>query len=740
MPFQAGRIHGGLTFWQAAVVESGCSQASATLLLDALHRGFDPRAYYRAPAEGAAAWDGVPGVWNTPDPTHPDWRRQLFPVVYQCNRAFTGDFPVHLGDPGTYLTTQVAELVRADVVEAIDHRPQLVMPLSLAVNGAGTKARVIYDARALNIAIPSPAGMTYPSLNDFVRFVHEDDLLIACDLANAYYSWLVVEEARDLLGFELNGRYYRFRCLAMGLAPACHLYQTSTAVFCGALRSWTAAAGSTRGLHVLGYLDDFIIATAREATPFVRWLVSSAACLAGLTLSRPKCRLLGSTSIQALGLIVDARARQFRIPDAKLLRLSDTVAYLLHLLHGSGFAPIRLLQSWCGFVCSLLPCLPGALIYLRPVFEAVAQAELAGESRVPIRSRLFERVLCVFRDVREWQNAYKWRDDSHVTLTAITTDASLSGLGACLFDGVHGIRTTVAFPLPPEIASGDPTIMALEGAAILYGLRHFADTLRNRRVRVLVDNNAALAAARGRGSRHADLNEFAWAIHEELMRLGIAPLVQLDRIVSEDNVQADRASRLMLPSSARHPVVSVSPMSLSDWAEGPHYAPSCFGEDELSSLALRDEVVAALEALAKEKFTIDLCATALNRRTPRFVGPVPTGHRQQVAADVFTFRPPSSEFCLVNPPWAIIGPLWRHLRDSQARGVLLAPERPLDYWYTAVRRHARDVVRVGERGASNVYSRVYADHVPVGDRRHTTGVLAEPLLAVLFDFHAPPAV
>jgi hypothetical protein len=97
--------------------------------------------------------------------------------------------------------------------------------------------------------------------------------------------------------------------------------------------------------------------------------------------------------------------------------------------------------------------------------------------------------------------------------------------------------------------------------------------------------------------------------------------------------------------------------------------------EDRSDVQLSRAVFEELQIWAGTAFSLDLCANVWNRRTRRFVGRVTTGSADQAGTDCWSVAPVEGEFCWVNPPWALVGPLWRHLQSARARGVFLLPQQ-----------------------------------------------------------------
>jgi hypothetical protein len=195
---------------------------------------------------------------------------------------------------------------------------------------------------------------------------------------------------------------------------------------------------------------------------------------------------------------------------------------------------------------------------------------------------------------------------------------------------------------------------------------------------------------------------------------------------------ADWASRLELPADAA-PMMGHAPVTAEAVRMSVKYGlppPPTFVTPDIS---LNAALFARVQAWAGRAFSIDLCASPIDRQVTRFVGRYNWQHPDQVATNVLAHAPAPGEFCFVAPPWRLIAPVFRHLRDCGAVGVALVPYTPTAVWWSAAFAHVgfRDdshVVEVARAGTPGVYE-TRAVHPPT-----PTGTLRADLLAVKFDF------
>nr|XP_058956687.1 uncharacterized protein LOC131783926 [Pocillopora verrucosa] len=117
----------------------------------------------------------------------------------------------------------------------------------------------------------------------------------------------------------------------------------------------------------------------------------------------------------------------------------------------------------------------------------------------------------------------------------MTTDASLSGWGACLDGMTTGGRWN------PDEATHD--INYLEMLAVLFALQSFFGKVSAKHIKLMVDNNTAVATINQMGTCHSNLNnKLVQQIWEWCILHGICLTVA--HIQGKSNTEADRESRL----------------------------------------------------------------------------------------------------------------------------------------------------------------------------------------------------
>lgn len=143
-------------------------------------------------------------------------------------------------------------------------------------------------------------------------------------------------------------------------------------------------------------------------------------------------------------------------------------------------------------------------------------------------------------------------------------------------------------------------------------------------------------------------------------------------------------------------------------------------------------IVKDLEDRAGTRFTIDACASIVNRQVARYITWGRPDSEHCVAASVFGYDFGSEEFVYCNPPWAIIAPVWRHFQQCKARGVMIVPDMPTKSWYTSLTagEGVEGVWTVAVKGQRDVFLQ------PSTSFTASVGPLPWGVLAIPFDFSA----
>jgi hypothetical protein len=707
-------MHGGAPYWHRAIAESTLPDKEKALLVATIDRGVSLHDFYVAPGEPTT----TRGVTKPARPSGLGNAR--FPKAVQYNSQ--PPLPAGMGPAEAFMAKELVTLLHTGaIVEVPWGSSQIVAPVFVTPNSSETKLRLVYSATCINEYIPSPP-VKFPRLGDLARWLEADGLVVVSDFASAYHGLKLNEDSHTLCGFRWEGREYQWLVLPFGVAPAVWIFQIFAATSIAFVRSHahilalpyvddTGGVCNPRGLPPGASQADRHASAAREAQT-TSWVLAHNAYLGGNTLGPKKCQLDGLPVQRLLGLLLDAPHQAFVIPPDKVHRVQGFLKYLqdpaVPVVH------VRTLERFAGLLVSLLPALPPVLMFLREVFAWVAGANKGGHVHVDISGEAARKVFQELSTLPFGTHSFGWAAESHAGLkVALATDASLSGYGAMLVDVRYKVPLRYDWAMPVPESESEKGIMRHEAMAICEALEHFGPQIRGQRVRFLTDNECVrYALQRWRGSRNAPLNDAAKRLYSSLLALNVIPS-SVCRITTDDNGVPDTMSRvhwLEIPSTIKHPYRRVIPATRADLGASLHYAsPLPPGTHRSGAPALAAPVFLALQSwytgVTGCPLTIDVCASGTDRRLPRFVALEPWPETEGfVGTDIFSYAPAPEEHCYVNPPWAHLAAMLRHLRDVGAKGALVFPAHPDQIWFSAAMRAACAPVQVvAHKGAPGTW-------------------------------------
>ena len=335
-----------------------------------------------------------------------------------------------------------------------------------------------------------------------------------------------------------------------------------------------------------------------------------------------------------LGLLGDAASdASFEgFPDPQTCPEAQLSACRIHLLSAAASVPV---VSAPGVMSSLASIVLGARLLMRSF-----------QLRMNSTGRLLADSDTVAWDSSCQEDLQWWSDDSHLLAglplglsspgLSLFTDASDTGWGASLRDNhLSGLWS-------PHCSAF--SINHRELLAVLYGVQGFLPLLRLRSVSLFVDNTTALAYLRNQGGTHSSLLN---SVAQEILLLCEAHRIRLvpQFIPGRMNVLADSLSH-------RSQVLG------SEWT-------LCFP-------AFRD-------LLRLWPATIDLFATALNRRLPVYFSPM--DDPQSAGTDAM-MQPWDGLQAYAFPPFGLLHRVIAKVRQSRALELtLVAPFWPQHPWF-----------------------------------------------------------
>ena len=522
------------------------------------------------------------------------------------------------------IATEVAALQARGVVERIIDHPRLCRsPIFLVPKRSG-KFRMILNLKRINLHI-SPSHFRMETLKTILPLLRPGDWTVSIDLKDAYHHVPIDPASRDLLGFTVAEKAYRFKALPFGLRPAPRLFTRLVACVAAYLRQ--------HGLRVFCYLDDWLLAAkSRELlSRQLSFLLRTVQDL-GFIINWEKSELTPTQRPIFLGAAIDIPSQLARPSPA---RITTIVAAALRLRRRRQ-APARVWLQFLGYLASLVDVLPDCRLHMRPL-----QLHLLRHYRpnrdsltrlVPLPPAIRLHFLQWSR--REFLNSGNPLRVPQPTVT-VTTDASRLGWGGhCLGNAAFG-----DWPRSGPL----PHINVLEFQAVLLSLHSFLPLVHHQSVLIRTDNITVAAYINRQGGTHStQLNTLAAQLWTWCRREGIIPSASY--IPGQENLIADFLSRgRVLPS---------------EWTLHPQ---------------VMDRITRVVGPLG-----VDLFASSLNARLQRYCSRVldPAAWR----IDAFSFRWEGFRGYAF-PPIALIPRVLRKVQEDQAWVLLIAPWWPRRNWF-----------------------------------------------------------
>ncbi|KAK3263188.1 hypothetical protein CYMTET_27992 [Cymbomonas tetramitiformis] len=189
---------------------------------------------------------GVPLTWiNGPPPS-----------------SFFPNSPTALAEE-EFVTEAVLGLVQSGAAEEWFTRPEVISPLAVAYRDTGPdsppKKRLIWNGRYVNSFIVVQK-FKYESLAIVRDLLGWYGTLWSFDLTSGYHHVELHSDFHTYVAFSWKGRFYVFKALPFGLAPAPFFFTKIT--------NELAARWRRQGAGLVHYLDDFLFIQGRSGRPF----------------------------------------------------------------------------------------------------------------------------------------------------------------------------------------------------------------------------------------------------------------------------------------------------------------------------------------------------------------------------------------------------------------------------------------------------------------------------------------
>ena len=227
--------------------------------------------------------------------------------------------------------------------------------------------------------VPKKDGGRRPVMNlkPLNRFVHTEhfkmegihvlkdllkagDWMVKVDLKDAYFMLPIREEDRAFLKFSFQDRTYQFNCLPFGLACAPWVFTKTLKPVAALLRQL--------GVRFIVYIDNILILAeskemARDRAIVLIYLLENL----GFAVSRAKCQLEPTQTIEFLGFLVDSLRQELSLPQMKIKKIRTEIWALL----GGRQIAIRKMSQLLGKLQVSTRAVPLAPLFFRKLQRAL---------------------------------------------------------------------------------------------------------------------------------------------------------------------------------------------------------------------------------------------------------------------------------------------------------------------------------------------------------------------------------
>ncbi|XP_061706805.1 uncharacterized protein LOC133517488 [Cydia pomonella] len=235
------------------------------------------------------------------------------------------------------MTAVIRELRDQGALETATTSPSFLSTMFLVEKGDGSQ-RPIFNLRALNFYVRTESFrlINVVKIQDFLQ---SRDWLAKIDLSQAYFHIPIVKSHRRFLRLVYQNQLLQMTCLAFGLSSAPKVFASVT--------NWIAQVLRERGVRILVYLDDFLIAHQNPHT--LETHINMATKLLqelGWQINWEKSILNPRTRLEYLGIIWDPWNDEKSLPEKKVLKI---LSFISNLVHQQG-ADLKELQSLAGML------------------------------------------------------------------------------------------------------------------------------------------------------------------------------------------------------------------------------------------------------------------------------------------------------------------------------------------------------------------------------------------------------
>ena len=337
----------------------------------------------------------------------------------------------------------------------------------------------------------------YKSLDDVTAALRPGFFMGVTDLAAAYRSALVrtVDRQHQGLCWKANDEefYMVDNFLSFGTRAAPSIFTRIT----DSIARYVCASG----YYCVNYLDDFLVMgeskiQCERAQLFLHGVLRDL----GFYISYNKV-LTPSTNQRYLGINVDSVSMQLSLPEDKMLRLQDELAFF----SGRRKATRRQIQRLCGVIAHCAQMVRGGRTFSRRIIALLSKFGQKG--RYITLTKSFQMDLVWWQKfAKDFNGSAKIIDVSRWKSATVVSDASGSGFGAingkdwicgCWDREIKTVGVLHGHALAPPVEHVPDNINVQELYPVLAAVRRWGDKWRDCRVECYTDNTQVVAAVNG---------------------------------------------------------------------------------------------------------------------------------------------------------------------------------------------------------------------------------------------------
>ena len=382
--------------------------------------------------------------------------------------------------------------------------------------------RLILNLKKLNESIEYH-HFKMDTLKSAINLMTKNCYMASIDWKDAYYSVPIHKSHQRYLKFSFDGKFYQFTCLPNGCASGPRVFTKITKPLFSKLRKM----GHLNSI----YIDDSFLVGQTHSECLDNVIDTTILSLkAGFIVHPEKSVFKPTQIIEFLGFILNSILMITSLTSDKALHLKQLCIELLN----SDRPNIRQVAKVVGKMVAAFPGVEFGPLYYRKLDNDKSTALKINRGNYEAKTILSEQSKL---DLKWWieniENNCKKISQGNPHIT-VHSDASMTGWGGC-----YGNKKTGGNWSKNE---SKIHINILELIAAWYTLASLCDDMRNTHIRLMIDNQTALAYINAMGGKRSQCNRITRKIWEWCIQRGI--WLSAAYIKSKDNIIADSMSRI----------------------------------------------------------------------------------------------------------------------------------------------------------------------------------------------------